>query len=267
MLQGDARDIGISTKDDPELPNIDNAVLADLAACRREYEELQREYERGLQTQNEGKYRLGARIVGLSLRLQDEVAWQAFVGSPNWLKRKRPKLREQEKAVRHAVRFVLPPESSRQVRNYWTLSLEGLIAEGVAETEIAVTLRKRGGFEAICKARPRAKSIRSDDKRPNGVRLFKKPSRILPKVLQETIIVGQEGGQVWVEDGNNRTLLFLAMPSSFRARLQPGELYISATVGKDDLSSLEVTELELENPTSLLQLRHKPTTPDGRQTR
>jgi len=196
------------------------------------------------------------------LRLKDTAAWQAFIDSPDWLDRKRPKRRDQGKALRHAVRFVLSPQASRQVRSYWTISLEQLIAEGIAETEIAATLRARGGFEAICKERARAKRRLPDDDRPIGVRLFKKPSPTLPNVLREAVIVAGEGGRTWIEDGKNRTLLFLTVPVSLLDRIQPGELHIRATVGKDDLSTLEVTGLELENPASLLQLRHVGTKPD-----
>lgn len=258
MLHVDGSGNTNGTENEAELENAAGAVVADLVSCRREIEKLDGEHQDAVVTHNAGLYRIAQRIVGDASKLRDNSAWERFVKSPEWGNRKRPKSRDQGKALRHAVRFVLAPGTSRQVRSYWTISLEILIGENVAATEIAAALRERGGFESICEAWRQAKRNVSDEGRSDGARLFKKPLSSLPKVLRNAIITHQDGRQSWVEDGNDHTLLFLRVPASYRERLQPGEVNICAVIGHDDLSILDITELELKAPSSAIRLRHNP---------
>src|SRR5205823_9319236 len=113
------------------------------------------------------------------------------------------------------------------------IALDVLRDEGVPESQIAQALSERGGIQGICRGRARAKKqALSTGKAPT--KLFKRPPAALPRILQDAIVLTDEDGHDRIEDGNQRAVLFLAVPKPLLSRIRPGELHICAVVGGND---------------------------------
>jgi hypothetical protein len=229
------------------------SVTANLISCREEYEQLEIQHKYQVQIHNDAAYQLAQRIFAEADRLQEKDAWDEFVQTKRWEARKPPKKGDQCDAVRHVVRFMLPPKASRQTVSHWTIPLKALKEEGVPQMEIAKALRERGGFEGI-RNQARATPQQPEDN-PNRVKLFKKPPSVLPRSLREAVIVTTEDGKTRIEDSKCRRLLVLVLPPHLELNLQPGELHLSAFFPEEDDSTLDVTGLNTEVPVDLIRLR------------
>lgn len=239
------------------------SISAGLLDCRKQYADLEIGRERELHTHNDRLYNLAARIFCLAAPLSDQVAWREFVDSSDWGDRKRPKSRDQAKALRHAVRFVLPCNASGQICSYWGIALEVLRDEGVPATQIHSALGERGGFQKICKATMRTRRPATTDK---PIKLFKRPPSALPPILRDAIVVTGEDGKNRIEDGQHRVLVFLAVPDRLMSRIQPGEVHISAVAGAEDAFVLDATGIDVEVPVTLIHLRKNPQDADRTDT-
>jgi hypothetical protein len=240
---------------DPPQQEGAGSITAELIGCRGQYEQLEIGYHYQVHTYNEAHYHLAQEIFGLADPLREKDEWDEFISAPCWEGRKPPKGRDQTNAFRHAVRFVLQPNASRQTVSHWTIPLEVLRQDGVPQTEIAKALQDRGGFQQICRERARAKRQQRLDDSPNCVKLFKRPPAVLPASLRDAIIITGEDGKTRIEDSEHRRLLVLVLPPHLELNLEPGELHLSALFAEDDNSTLDVTGLSTEVPIALMHLR------------
>jgi len=245
MFRDDERAANHEDSDAACQPPSEDALLEDLGRFRCEYAELEGEQQERSAKHCAALYQLAARTVGWALLLRESTAaWARFIASPDWAERKPPKRNQQAHAIKHAVRFVLPHNVSRQVQSYWTIPLKALSDEGIEQEQIAQVLAERGGFEAICKALRKPK--------------LKHPAADIPPILRDAAVVKHADGQSWLEDGSQRRLFILAVEPGLLGRIEPGELSLKAILGETDLSVLELTGVTLNHPAKDLRLRQNP---------
>jgi hypothetical protein len=240
-----------------------DALLEDLRRCKRDCAAQEGQQQDRWQKYTDGQYQLAERIVSsASLLRESPDGWARFIASPDWAGQKPPKRGQRADAIKHAVRFVLTEDASRQVRNYWKNALQELSDEGIDPQQIAATLSERHGFEAICKAKRQRNKTKLPTDCSGRVKLFRKPTTTIPPILRDAIIVTQEDGQIWLEDGAQRRLLILAVQPGLLGCIEPGELEFKAIVGEDDLSVLELTAVVVKHPAKDLHLRQNLAVPE-----
>jgi hypothetical protein len=248
MFRDDERAANQDDSDASGQPLSADAVLENLRGCRRDFTAMEGQQQERRAKYTDGRYKLAGRIAGSASQLRESPdAWALFIASPDWAGGKPPKRNQQSQAIRHAVRFMLPHDVSRQVRSYWTIPLQALSDEGIAEDQIAKVIAERGGLEAICKAlrKPKVKPVVDG---PERVKLFRKTAADIPQILRDAAVVKQADGKSWLEDGSQRRLLILAVQPGLLGSIVPGELELKAILGDTDRSVLELTSVTLNHP-------------------